>query len=321
MERSLRWTLPEEVAKVFSYDEAFSRNLGWVTEAEQSVLARKRVAIAGLGGTGGLHVTTLARTGIGALHLADLDTFETVNMNRQAGAFVSTVGKRKIDVMATVAKDINPNVALGLFDQGVNGSNVDAFLDGVDLYIDALDYFAFDARKIVFRRCADKGIPAVTVAPLGMSAALLVFMPGGMTFDEYFALDADAPYEQALRFLVGLSPALLQRTYLADPGRVKLGERAGPSLAAACQLCAGLAGVEALKILLGRGKVLAAPHGLQFDAYRQKLVKTYRPWGAKNPLQRLAMALVTAQLRRRRPALAPTGTAALEPSPTTEGGT
>ena len=47
----------------FSYDEAFSRNIGWVTEAEQQALRGKRVAIAGLGGVGGVHFLTLARLG------------------------------------------------------------------------------------------------------------------------------------------------------------------------------------------------------------------------------------------------------------------
>jgi molybdopterin/thiamine biosynthesis adenylyltransferase len=267
-----------------------------VTEAEQQALRRKRVAIAGLGGTGGLHLTTLARMGIGAFHLADLDRFEAVNLNRQAGALISTLGQPKVDVMAGVARDINAEVDLELFEDGVHAANVDQFLAGVDLYVDALDYFAFEARKLVFRRCAELRIPAVTVAPLGMSAALVVFLPGKMTFDEYFALDGETTADQALRFLVGLSPALLQRTYLADRNAVKLGDQRGPSLAAACQLCAGLAGVEALKILLGRGEVLAAPYAMQFDAYRQKLVKTYRPWGGRNPLQRLAIAIVRAQL-------------------------
>jgi hypothetical protein len=121
-----------------------------------------------------------------------------------------------------------------------------------------------------------------------------------MSFDDYFRLDEGDPNDvtaRALRLLAGLSPAMLQRTYLVDASRVRLGERAGPSLGAACQLCAGLAGVEALKILLRRGRVLAAPHALQFDAYRQRLVHTYRPWGNRNPLQRLMMAAVKLQLR------------------------
>ena len=45
----------------FSYDDAFSRNLGWVTSEEQRRLRRARIAIAGLGGVGGSHLLTLAR--------------------------------------------------------------------------------------------------------------------------------------------------------------------------------------------------------------------------------------------------------------------
>jgi hypothetical protein len=59
----------------------------------------------------------------------------------------------------------------------------------------------------------------------------------------------------------------------------------------ACQLCAGIVATEALKILLKRGDVLAAPRGMQFDAYRNKLARTWRPGGNSNPLHRLAIAI------------------------------
>jgi hypothetical protein len=58
------------------------------------------------------------------------------------------------------------------------------------------------------------------------------------------------------------------------------------------QLRAGIAATEALKILLGRGNVRAVPHGMHFDAYRNKMVNTWRPGGNKHPLQRLAMKIV-----------------------------
>ena len=70
----------------FTYDLAFSRNIGWVTRDEQHDLRDKRVAIAGMGGVGGSHLLTLTRLGIGGFHLADFDTFELANFNRQAGA-------------------------------------------------------------------------------------------------------------------------------------------------------------------------------------------------------------------------------------------
>ena len=49
----------------FAYSTAFSRNIGWVTMAEQEALRGKRIAIAGLGGVGGSHLLTLARLGVG----------------------------------------------------------------------------------------------------------------------------------------------------------------------------------------------------------------------------------------------------------------
>lgn len=282
---------------MFSYDEAFSRNLGWVTAEEQAALRRKRVAIAGLGGTGGVHLLTLARLGIGAFNIADFDTFGLANFNRQAGAMVSTLGRPKIDVLDEMARDINPELAIQTFPNGVTEENVDRFLDGVDIYVDALDYFAFDARDLVYRKLAEKRIPAVIAAPLGMGTAIVNFLPGGMTFEEYFQLRGLPPKEKALHFLIGLSPALLQRTYLVDPDRVKFGERAGPSTGMACQMCAGAAGVEVLKILLGRGRVLSAPHGFQFDAYRNKFVRTWRPGGMSNPLMRLMLVLAKLKLK------------------------
>ena len=280
----------------FDYQTAFSRNIGWITEQEQSILRSKRIAIAGMGGVGGFHLLTLARLGVGKFNIADLDTFEVANFNRQAGASMSSLGQPKVDVLARMARDINPECALAIYPQGVNASNLDDFFRDVDLYVDGLDFFAFEAREQVFAYCAEHGIPAVTVAPLGISGALLNFLPGGMTFEDYFQVAGRPELEKAIRFLVGLAPALLHRHYLADKTRVNLKERRGPSTVMACQLCAGIAASEALKILLKRGKVWAAPHGIQFDGYRNKMAHTWRPGGNRNPINQLAIAIARRQL-------------------------
>jgi len=64
----------------------------------------------------------------------------------------------------------------------------------------------------------------------------------------------------------------------------------------ACDLCAGVMGAEVLKLLLNRGRVCAAPWGLQFDAYQQRYAKTWRPFGNANPLQRLLIWLIRSKL-------------------------
>ena len=275
----------------FSYDQAFARNIGWVTRAEQEALRGKRVAIAGLGGVGGSHLLTLARLGIGSFHLSDFDTFDLPNFNRQAGAMMSTLGQPKADVLVSMALDINPELKIKVFDEGIDERNVDAFLEGIDLYVDGLDFFAFQARKAVFDACARLKVPATTVAPLGMGAALLNFLPGQMTFEEYFRWNGCSEDEMGLRFFVGLAPARLQQGYLVDPSTIDFKGRKGPSTAMGCQLCAGVAASEALKILLNRGKVIAAPRGVHFDAFRNKAVTTWLPGGNANPVQRLAIAL------------------------------
>ncbi|GIX29500.1 MAG: hypothetical protein KatS3mg123_3381 [Burkholderiales bacterium] len=283
----------------FDYQQTFSRNIGWVTAAEQARLRGCRVAIAGLGGVGGVHLVTLARLGIGRFSLAERDVFEPVNFNRQLGAGVSTVGRAKLEVLSSLARDINPEVDIRTLPDGVTRDNVGEFLREVDLYVDGLDFFAFEARRLVFAECARRRIPAVTVAPLGMGAALLNFLPGGMTFEEYFRWKGCSEEEMALRFLIGLAPAMLHRAYLVEPVAVDLAAGRGPSTAMACQLCAGIAATEALKILLGRGPVLAAPRGMQFDAYRNRVVHTWRPFGNRNPLQRLALMIARRLLAKR----------------------
>jgi molybdopterin/thiamine biosynthesis adenylyltransferase len=287
-----------EASSGFDYDIAFSRNIGWVTESEQRALRHKRVAVAGLGGVGGSHVLTLTRLGIGAFHLADFDTFSVANFNRQAGAMVSTLGQQKLDVITQMARDINPGLEIRGFAEGVTPSNIDDFLAGVDLYVDGLDFFAFTARRATFAACARLRVPAVTSAPIGMGVAHLNFMPDCMTFEQYFRLEGLPEPEQALRFLLGLSPAMLQSSYLIDRTRVDFEQHRGPSTAMACQLCAGVAATEALKILLGRGKIITAPRGFHFDAYRGKLTKTWRPGGNNNPVQRLALAIARRSLGR-----------------------
>jgi len=284
----------------FDYETAFARNLGWLTRTEQRTLRGKCVAIAGLGGVGGLHLLTLVRLGVGRFHLAEFDTFDLVNFNRQVGASLSSIDRPKLDVMASMARDINPTVEIADFAAGVNKSNVDAFLAGADLFVDGLDFFAIAARELVFAVCARRGIPATTVAPLGMGAALLNFMPGKMGFAEYFGFDQSTEEEKPLRFLIGLAPAMLHRRYLVDPSFVDLASGRGPSTAMACQICAGVAATEALKILVGRGRVLAAPRGVHFDAYRNKLISTWRPGGYRHPMQRTLFALARRQFARMR---------------------
>ena len=281
----------------FDYSAAFSRNIGWVTKPEQAALRCARIAIAGLGGVGGAHLLTLCRLGIANFNIADFDHFEVHNFNRQAGASMPFLGQPKVEVLAQLALDVNPEADLRKFDQGVTPANVDEFLRDVDLYVDGIDFFAIEARRMVFAACRERGIPALTAAPLGMGVSLLYFDPKGMSFEDYFRLEGQPVQEQYARFIAGLSPAMLQRRYLVAAEAVNFTEMRGPSTMMACDLCAGVMGTAALKVLLGRGPLKAAPWAMQFDAYEQTLRFTWRPFGNGNPMQRLLLTLVRSKLK------------------------
>lgn len=281
---------------MFDYDTAFDRNIGWVTAAEQKILRSRRVAIAGLGGVGGAHLLTLTRLGVGAFTLADFDEFDLVNFNRQVGATMASVGRPKLDVMVELAREINPELDIRLLKNGVTVDTIPVFLESADLFIDGFDFFTLDIRRLVFAAAYRAGIPALTAAPLGMGVGFLAFVPGGMSFEQYFRMEGHSEAGQALRFLVGLAPKGLHRPYLVDPARVDLAAKRGPSMGAACQLCAGVTTTVSLKLLLHRGGVMAAPLHQQYDAYRGRLVTTRLRFGNNGPVQRVRLMIAARML-------------------------
>jgi tRNA threonylcarbamoyladenosine dehydratase len=293
---ALRKHRSSEVA-VFSRAEAFERNTGLISLEEQKILASSLVVIAGCGGVGGLHAHTCARLGIGRFRIADTDTFSIANINRQIGATVQSIGKNKAEVTADMIRSINPESTVEVLDRNICADNVGAFVRDADLVFDGVDFFALSARRQLFAAAWQADIPALTAAPLGFSATLHVFANGGMSFDEYFDLaDEQEPFEQLMRFIVGLAPAGLHLPYM-DLSSVNTQTGRGPSSILGAQMAASLAGGEALAILLNRRPLLLAPEYLQFDCYRQVLRKRRLRGGNRNWLQRLRRISLTKKFR------------------------
>jgi molybdopterin/thiamine biosynthesis adenylyltransferase len=282
----------------WSYEEAFSRNVGLIDREEQQRLRSSRVSIVGMGGVGGVHLITLARLGVSQFTIADPDTFGAVNFNRQYGATTRSLGRNKAEVMAEEARAINPEVEVTVLPGGIGPENVGQFLDGADVLVDGIDFFELPVRRLLFRQARERGLWAVTAGPLGFSTAWLTFSPTGMSFDDYFDLhDNMSRSDQLIAFLVGLAPQATQRVYMdlreADPYR-----RRGPSAGLACQLCSGVVAAEVAKILLGRPHLRPAPAYSQFDAYRHLFRKGRLRWGNRGLVQRLKRWLARKEFAR-----------------------
>ena len=129
-------------------------------EGMERILA-SRVAVFGIGGVGGHAAEALARAGVGEIHLIDADTVSVTNINRQAVALTSTVGRDKVEVMMQRIVDINPDakvVCHKIFYSEETKDEID--LSEVDYVIDAIDSVT---SKLLLITLADKaGTPIIS---------------------------------------------------------------------------------------------------------------------------------------------------------------
>jgi hypothetical protein len=282
----------------YDYFEAFSRNLGFLSREEQNRLKNSRVAIAGLGGTGGAQVHALARMGIGRFHLADPDIFELVNFNRQSGATVPNIGRLKTEVARETILAINPDADVRTFESGVAVGNIDTFLEGVDVVVDSLDFYCFEERFLLYGHARKKGLWVLTAPPLGFGFTLLMFDPKGMSFEDYFGFRSGMSERQrVIALIAGIAPKPFMLKYM-DRSRPDFEGRRLPSVAAAPFMIAGVIATEVTQILLGKGRRMAAPTIYQFDALLRRFRRRTYPWGMRGPLQRLKQVLLDRMLPR-----------------------
>ncbi|MCB1556619.1 MAG: hypothetical protein KDJ15_04810, partial [Alphaproteobacteria bacterium] len=128
--------------------------------------------------------------------------------------------------------------------------------------------------------------------PVGASVPYLVFDPGGMSFEDYFGFAGKSDLEKSVLFLVGLAPALAQRGHFIDDRYLNFKAKKGASLGPTCMACAGVTGIEVLKLLLNRGKTYYVPWAMQFDMYRNRYHKRYNWRGNNNPLSQMKIRLM-----------------------------
>ncbi len=130
------------------------------------ILQQAHVCLIGTGGVGSWAVEALARSGIGALTLIDLDDVCITNINRQLPALDGTVGQPKIQVLAGRVALIHPACRLTLVPDFVTPENTARFLAGpFDCVIDAVDRTSI--KTAIIAHCFRRGLPVITVGAAG----------------------------------------------------------------------------------------------------------------------------------------------------------
>lgn len=277
----------------FDYENAFSRNLGWLSREEQVKISKVRIGIPGMGGVGGHHVHTLARLGFSHFKLADFDQFDEHNFNRQIGASISTIGQSKVEVMKNLLLDINPDSTVEIFSEGVNESNYDSFLKDLDILIDGLDIYVIKPRIALFDRAHKLGIPVLTAGPFGMGTSFMCFSPNSVSFSDYFNINNQMDSQELLiRFMAGISPTPIHTKYMFYEDEIDFKTGKVPSLHVGALAATTIIGSNVLKLVLKRGNLKFAPFSYHYDFYLNKLKVNWRPWGNRNYLQRFLISRI-----------------------------
>jgi len=256
------------------------------------------VALAGLGGVGGIYAQALARLGVGKFSLADGDTFETANFNRQMGGLVSTVGCNKARALEKQIHEINPDAVVDVWEEHLDAHNIDGFLAGANLVLDGIEAFAVPAHQLLLRKAREANLPVFFGVPLGFSTATLVFDPHGMPAEEYFDWrKGQSAEEQVVNLVLGSSPAVLHLGQF-DMRYVDFDRRVGPSHIGACLLCAGVMACEATRLLLKRPGTRCVPAYTQFDPYTGRLRHGTLRWGMRGLWIRFKKYILMRRLKK-----------------------
>ena len=247
-----------------SFDERFLRHLGIMNVDEQNLIKKTSIAIGGLG-LGGSVFINLVRMGFERFNIADPDVYETSNINRQRAAKDSTVQKRKDESLLEEAYDINPNIKVQCFKDGINKDNVRFFLKDMDYAIDVVDVFALE-EKLAFNDAAYKmKIPMISIGAIGMSASVICFDQKGPSFSELSGMRAEDPYEvNILKFVDFLTPEIPK--YMKEQLELALdGQGSIPFIVGGVELSAACCANEVVKRILKIGNLPVAPIGIHLD--------------------------------------------------------
>jgi tRNA A37 threonylcarbamoyladenosine dehydratase len=128
-------------------------------------LAAARVGVVGIGGVGSWVVETLARSGVGALMLVDLDNIAESNINRQIHALDATLGQAKVTAMAARVRGINPQCRVESVEDFLTPENAAGLLRDFDVVVDAVDDVR--AKTAIAAHCRQQRLPLVMAGGAG----------------------------------------------------------------------------------------------------------------------------------------------------------
>ncbi len=183
-----------------AYWERVDRNLGWLGNSEdeqrrrQELLRDSVIGVVGTGGIGGAVALRLVRMGVRTLKLADPDSFDKSNIQRQVGASVHTVGQNKAEIVADMAFDLSQDVAIDVFPEGITPGTAEEFVAGCDVVLDQMEFFQVGNRYALHRafRAAPRCRFMFKIPTVGHTVVVFTYTKDSMPIEEVYGLPEDA---------------------------------------------------------------------------------------------------------------------------------
>ena len=186
----------------------------------QKKLKASKIGVAGLGGMGSNIAEYLARVGVGELRLADHDTIDISNINRQVIANTNTVGKKKAEASFNELSAIAPDTKIHTFTDGITSENVEEFVKGCDFVVDEIDVFPLEAHYLLHAACRKYNIPVYSAYVVGMGIHFYKFHGDEFKFEDFLSWNKEMSdkdvFDEVVKQVVQPEPKYLQGENLLE---------------------------------------------------------------------------------------------------------
>lgn len=194
----------------------------------QKKLSQSKVFVVGCGALGSMVSMQIAGAGVGTIGIADFDTIDHTNLQRQFFFRDDEAGRGKARILEEKIKGLNPETIVNVFNELVTEKRGDDVLKDYDVIVDATDNQS--SKLMIDKICEVLAIPMVTAGVASFHGQATTILPGQERYSELFS-------------------DIKEETFLP----CSLGGVMGPAAA----LCASIQSSEVIKIITGAGDTLS----------------------------------------------------------------
>lgn len=204
--------------------------------AGQEKLSQAKILVIGAGGLGSSALLYLAASGIGTIGIADPDTVDISNLQRQILYTTANIGEKKAHAAEKRIQSLNPDIIIRCHECLIDETNIDRIISSYDFILDGTDNFK--SKFLINDACVAMGKPFVHAGVQAYEGQVMTVIPGESAcyrciFKSPPPCDLDGPEElgvlgplpgilgaiqatEAIKFLLGKGDLLTNRLFVFD---------------------------------------------------------------------------------------------------------